>query len=87
MWENFVTRFDGERWTRPCAACALLRLDREAARARRSTTRAICTAAWMTDERPFEDMNPRNAEVYYGKIGLRKRRLPAYGAEQFVPFP
>ena len=84
MWENFVTRFDGERWTRP-APLAHSSGSIEKRPALAADRAGDLHAAWMTDERPFEDMNPRNAEVYYGKIGSATAP-PAYGAEQFVPF-
>ena len=84
MWENFVTRFDGERWTRPIPlAHSAGSIEKRPALARDEA--GELHSAWMTDERPYEDMIPRNAEIYYAKLGSASGP-PAYGAEQFVPF-
>ena len=84
MWEDFVTRFDGERWTRPAPLShSSGGIEKRPALARDNS--GDLHAAWMTDERPFSDMVPRNAEVYYAKLGSASAP-PAYAPEQFVPF-
>ncbi|MCB1020598.1 MAG: DUF3604 domain-containing protein [Acidobacteria bacterium] len=84
MWENFVTRFDGEGWTRPAPlAHSAGSIEKRPALTRDDT--GDLHAAWMTDERPFQAMIPGNAEIYYAKIGSATAP-PAYGAGQFVPF-
>ena len=84
MWESFVTRFDGERWTRPAPlAHSAGSIEKRPALTRDNA--GDLHAAWMTDERPFADMIPRNGEVYYAKLGSATAP-PAYAAEQFVPF-
>ena len=84
MWENFVTRFDGERWTRPAPlAHSAGSIEKRPAMARDNA--GDLHAVWMTDDRPFQTMIPQNAEVYYAKLGSAAAP-PAYGADQFVPF-
>ena len=84
MWENFVTRFDGERWTRPTPlAHSAGSIEKRPALA--GDNAGQLHSAWMTDERPFEDNIPRNSEIYYAKVGSADAP-PAYGSEQFVPF-
>jgi hypothetical protein len=84
MWETFMTRFDGERWTRP-APLAHSSGGIEKRPALTHDNAGDLHAAWMTDERPFVDNVPRNAEVYYAKLGSASAP-PAYSPEQFAPF-
>ncbi len=84
MWENFVTRFDGERWTRPRPlAHSAGSIEKRPALARDGS--GALHTAWMTDERPFDELIPQNAEIYYAKLGSAAAP-PAYGDEQFAPF-
>ena len=84
MWENFLTRFDGERWTRPVP------LAHSAGSIEKRPALTLdgagdLHAAWMTDNRPFDNMIPQNAEIYYAGLG-RSASPPSYGTEQFQAF-
>ena len=84
MWENFLTRFDGERWTRPVPlAHSSGSIEKRPALTRDAS--GGLHAAWMTDGRTFQNTVPQNAEIYHGSLGGASAP-PAYGAEQFVPF-
>lgn len=84
MWENFLTRFDGERWTRPVPlAHSAGSIEKRPALTRDGA--GDIRAAWMTDNRTFQSMVPKNAEIYYASLGGADAP-PAFGAEQFEPF-
>lgn len=84
MWENFLSRFDGERWTRPAPiAHSAGSIEKRPALTRDAS--GDLHAAWMTDGRRFDDMVPKNAEIYYGSLG-RSATPPAYSDEQFTTY-
>ncbi len=81
-WENFLTRFDGESWTRPVP----LPHSAGSIEKRPALTRDAdgnIHAAWMTDNRIFAELIPQNAEIYYAGLG-KATSAPNYGAEQFA---
>ncbi|MBI1355830.1 MAG: hypothetical protein GC160_15935 [Acidobacteria bacterium] len=84
LWENFLSRFDGERWTRPVPmAHSAGSIEKRPALTRDDS--GDLHAAWMTDNRPFPDLVPQNAEIYYGGLG-QSSTPPSYGTEQFLPY-
>ncbi|MBI3473874.1 MAG: hypothetical protein HY013_21165, partial [Candidatus Solibacter usitatus] len=68
VWENYLTSFDGTRWTapRPLPSSGGW-VEKHAALARDS--QGEVWAAWMTDNRPFSTMIPRNSDVYCARLG------------------
>jgi len=83
MWENFLTRFDGDKWTTPTPLThSAGSIEKRAALVRAQDGKVH--AAWMTDDRPFRTMNPGNAEIYYAELGS-SNAPPAYGADSFKP--
>ena len=67
MWETFLTRFDGEGWTRPVpVAHSQASIEKRPAVA---SVDGSLLAAWMTDNRPFSDNVPGNAEIYAADLG------------------
>ncbi len=85
VWENYLSRFDGERWSTP----GLLMLsggsiEKPAALARDS--QGVVWSAWMTDNRPFSTFIPANADVYFGRLTPHAAQ-PAAGMEasRFAP--
>lgn len=72
-WENYLTRYDGDSWTQPIPL-AHSRGSIEKRPALTIDNAGSVWAAWMTDNRPFEDMIPRNAEIYAANLG--RSRLP-----------
>src|SRR5262249_14386691 len=68
MWENFVTRFDGARWTGPePLPSSAGSIEKNPALARDSN--GDIWTAWMTDARPFATMVPKSADVYCAGLG------------------
>ena len=84
MWENFLTRFDGERWTTPIPLAHSAGSIEKRPAMTRDASGAI-QAAWMTDNRTFQSMIPKNAEIYFATLGSAGSP-PAYGSEQFKAF-
>ncbi len=83
-WENYLTRFDGRRWTRPVP----LNHSRGSIEKRPALERdgdGAIWAAWMTDNRRFPRNVPQNAEVYAARLGSSAQR-PEYSAAAFAPF-
>ncbi len=83
-WENYLTRFDGKSWTRPVP----LAHSRGSIEKRPVLTRDLdgnIQAAWMTDNRPFSDMIPRNAEIYTANLGASSAS-PSYSASTLQAF-
>ena len=79
-WENYFTRFDGRRWTQPVP----LPHSRGSIEKRPALVRnndGDVWAAWMTDNRTFSEMVPRNAEIYAAKLG-QSSSSPAFGDAQ-----
>ena len=67
-WENFVTRFDGAKWTTPePLPSSAGSIEKNPALARDRS--GDIWAAWMTDARPFATMIPKNADVYSARLG------------------
>ncbi|MEZ5399881.1 MAG: DUF3604 domain-containing protein [Bryobacteraceae bacterium] len=82
-WENYLTRFDGANWTHPVP----LDHSRGSIEKRPALARGAdggIWAAWMTDERPFTDLVPRNAEIYVANLKAAPA-APSYDAAKFVP--
>ncbi len=78
MWENFLTRYDGRGWTLPVPlAHSAGSIEKRAALTREPN--GSLAAAWMTDDRPFTDMIPRNAEIYFAELGKASEQ-PSYAA-------
>ncbi len=84
MWENFLTRFEGDRWTTPVPlAHSAGSIEKRAALVKAAD--GNIHSAWMTDNRPFTDLIPRNAEIYYSELG-RAGAAPDYGENRFTAF-
>ena len=84
MWETFITRFDGKAWSTP----APLNHSQGSIEKRPALARAgggNLYAAWMTDNRPFRDMTPRNADIYAADLG-KAGGAPDYAAGNFQPY-
>ncbi len=68
VWENFLVRYDGTRWSAPQPLPSSGgSIEKLPALARGSD--GIVWAAWMTDSRPFSTMVPGNAEIYAASLG------------------
>ncbi len=67
-WENFVTRFDGVKWTEPAPLPQSAGSIEKIPALTRDSSGDIW-AAWMTDNRPFATMIPKKAEVYCSRLG------------------
>ncbi len=68
-WENYLTRWDGASWTRPLPLNhSAGSIEKHAALARDPAGNVW--AAWMTDERPFTNQVPVNAEIYCARLSL-----------------
>ena len=68
MWENFVARFDGVKWTEPTPLPSSVgSIEKNPALTRDPA--GDVWAAWMTDARPFTTMVPGNADVYCARLG------------------
>jgi hypothetical protein len=82
-WENYLARFDGERWSTPLPlAHSAGSIEKYAALAR--TRDGEIHAAWMTDNRPFATEVPANANVYAAALGTPP---PAHWSEaSLAPF-
>ncbi len=82
VWENYVTRFDGRRWSTPAPLPhSGSWIEKHAALARDAS--GDVWAAWMSDNRRFADMVPRNAEVYAGLLGRAPGPVDPAGLEPF----
>ncbi len=67
MWENYLTRFDGSKWTAPQPLPdSAGSIEKHPALAR--DAHGEVWAAWMTDARPFSTMIPGNADVYCARL-------------------
>lgn len=67
VWENYLTTFDGRRWTHPKPLPESGSwIEKHAALTR--TADGQLWAAWMTDQRPFATMVPGNADVYAARL-------------------
>lgn len=63
VWENYLTTFDGTRWSEPQPVPHSGGwIEKLPALARDPQGRLW--AAWMTDNRPFETMRPENSDVF-----------------------
>jgi len=82
-WENYLTRYDGDSWTQP-VPIAHSRGSIEKRPALATDDGGSVWAAWMTDNRPFQDMIPRNAEIYAANLG--RSRLAARYDGSLVAF-
>lgn len=95
MWENFLTLFDGEKWTTP----ALIPNSSGSIEKHPALTRdsqGAIYAAWMTDNRTFSNvttptgliqgMRPINADIYFGRLTPSQASPPAKLAANLVPF-
>ncbi len=83
MWETFLTRFDGSAWTVPVPlAHSQGSIEK---RPSVTATEGGLLAAWMTDNRPFSDNIPRNAEVYAAELGMASSQ-PDYSDGRFAAY-
>lgn len=83
-WENFVTRFDGQRWTYPVPlAHSIGSIEKRPALVRAQN--GAVWAAWMTDNRPLADPVPQNADIYAANLGasVRPASIQAGGLRPF----
>ena len=83
VWETFLTRFDGEGWTRPVPLA-----HSQGSIEKRPAIAAVggdLAAAWMTDNRLFSDAVPRNAEIYFAELGSAGAP-PDYGDSRFSAY-
>jgi hypothetical protein len=70
-WDDYLTRFDGSRWTSPqplASSAGSIEKYPAMARGRDGEVRA----AWMTDNRPFASQVPGNADVYFAELGAAR---------------
>jgi hypothetical protein len=82
-WENYLTRFDGKRWTTP-TPLAHSRGSIEKLPALVTDDAGDLWAAWMTDDREFTEMVPGNGEIYAANLGT-SITPPSYGPDSFMP--
>ncbi len=67
MWENYLTRMEGEKWATPQPLpWSAGSIEKNPALARDSD--GALWAAWMTDGRPFSTMVPGDADVYCARL-------------------
>lgn len=67
-WDNYVTYLRGDRWTTPQPiAHSGGSIEKCPALARDAS--GDLWAVWMTDNRPFTTLIPRNAGIYYSRLG------------------
>ncbi|HZT30402.1 MAG TPA: hypothetical protein VFA33_10990 [Bryobacteraceae bacterium] len=82
-WENYLTRFDGSRWSEPQpvpdSAGSIEKLP-ALARARDGAL----WAAWMTDGRLFRNQIPVHADIYCATLGVAQ--TPQFSPLAFEPF-
>ena len=82
-WENYLTRFDGQTWTRPTALPnSRGSIEKRPALA---TGKQGVWAAWMTDNRTFDKMIPQNADIYAANLGS-SLSTPSYDASSLQAF-
>jgi hypothetical protein len=80
-WENYLTRWDGERWTSPLPLSHSAGwIEKHAAMTRDAA--GELWSAWMTDGRPFSTQIPQNADIYCARLGSG----PAATAKGLEPF-
>ncbi|MDE0105504.1 MAG: DUF3604 domain-containing protein [Bryobacterales bacterium] len=83
MWETFLTRFNGNEWSLPVPLP-----HSQGSIEKRPEVASVggqLLAAWMTDNRPFSDNVPRNAEVYAADLGTASEQ-PDYAESNFVRY-
>ena len=86
VWENYLTLFDGERWSTPNPILMSGGSIEKHAALTRDPEGAIWSA-WMTDNRPFSTLIPGNADIYFGRLTPREPPPPArLGVVQMSPF-
>jgi len=85
VWENYLTLFDGERWSTPnLMMTSAGSIEKHAALAR--DAQGVVWSAWMTDSRPFSTFVPANADIYFGRLTPETAPRPSkMAASQFVP--
>ena len=67
VWENYLARFDGARWSDPEPfESSTGSIEKNPSLSR--VAGGPVWAAWMTDGRPFSTAVPRNADVYCARI-------------------
>jgi hypothetical protein len=82
-WENYLTRFDGIRWSTPQPLSRSAgSIEKHAALARNE--KGEIWAAWMTDHRPFSTMVPGSADIYSAKLGVGE--AASFTPDVFEPF-
>ena len=72
VWENYLTTFDGARWTMPQPLPHSGGWIEKHAALTRDPSGALW-AAWMTDNRPFTTMIPQNSDVYVARLTAAPR--------------
>lgn len=93
VWENYLTRFDGNRWSTPLPmAHSAGSIEKHAALAK--DTQGLIWGAWMSDNRPFSTMIPQKAEIYVARLGgataaasLESGHLQAFSEEFLEAIP
>ena len=68
MWETFIARFEGARWSTP-VPLAHSQGSIEKRPALLTDSEGSLHAVWMTDNRPFTDAVPLNADIYITDLG------------------
>ena len=83
VWENYLTWYDGRRWTSPQPMPdSGSWVEKHAGLARDAS--GVIWAAWMTDNRPFATMIPANCDVL--AAALPPSPGAALNASSFEPF-
>ncbi len=84
MWETFLTRFNGKAWSTPVPINHREgSIEKRPAMARAAD--GNLHAAWMTDNRDYNEMIPKNAEIYSADLG-KATSAPDYSAGNFQPY-
>ncbi|MEX2262860.1 MAG: DUF3604 domain-containing protein [Bryobacteraceae bacterium] len=85
VWENYLTRLDGDTWAAPQPLPHSGGSIEKHPGIAHSTTGELW-AAWMTDNRPFATMVPENAEIYTARLGAPRASKPAALQALVEPF-
>jgi hypothetical protein len=80
-WENYLTNFNGSRWSEPVA------LEHSAGSIEKNPALATSAngetvTAWMTDNRPFATQIPGKADIYFARLPAGER----FSDSRLLPF-